>query len=131
MTHGLTHTHYSTQTRQLHLNPKRFLAGHRWLTPVILATQEADIRRIVVQSQPRQTVQETLSWKNTSQKRAGGVAQSVGLEFKPKYLQKKKKRERAQRSYKKKKCKKEYCALRKKANDLEQVTFCLNSSPIK
>jgi hypothetical protein len=31
-------------------------AGHRWLTPVILATQEAAIRRIVVQSQPGQIV---------------------------------------------------------------------------
>jgi hypothetical protein len=28
--------------------------GHQWLTPVILANQEAEIRRIVVQSQPRQ-----------------------------------------------------------------------------
>jgi hypothetical protein len=29
--------------------------------PIILATQEAEIRRIVVQSQPRQIVLETLS----------------------------------------------------------------------
>jgi hypothetical protein len=29
-------------------------AGHQWLTPVIPATQEAEIRRITVQSQPRQ-----------------------------------------------------------------------------
>jgi hypothetical protein len=28
------------------------LSGHQWLTPVILATQEAEIRRIAVQSQP-------------------------------------------------------------------------------
>jgi hypothetical protein len=35
--------------------------GGQWLTPVILASQEAELRRIVVQSQPRQTVQETLS----------------------------------------------------------------------
>jgi hypothetical protein len=32
-----------------------------WLTPVILATQEEEIRRIVVQSQLRQIVLETLS----------------------------------------------------------------------
>jgi hypothetical protein len=38
--------------------------------PVILATQETEIRRIVVQSQ-------TLSWKNPSQKRTGGVVQEV------------------------------------------------------
>jgi hypothetical protein len=31
--------------------------------PVILATQEAEIRRIVVQSWPGQIVHETLSWK--------------------------------------------------------------------
>jgi hypothetical protein len=29
-------------------------AGHQWLTPVILATQKAEIRRTVVQSQSRQ-----------------------------------------------------------------------------
>jgi hypothetical protein len=50
---------------------------------VILATQEAEIRRIAVQSQPGQRVLETLSRKNPSQKRADGMAQGVGLEFKP------------------------------------------------
>jgi hypothetical protein len=33
-----------------------------WLTPAILATQEAEIRRIMVQSQPGQIVGETLSF---------------------------------------------------------------------
>jgi hypothetical protein len=58
--------------------------------PVILATQEAEIRRIVVQGQPRQIVCETLSRKYPTQKRAGGVAQGGGPEFKPQYCKKKK-----------------------------------------
>jgi hypothetical protein len=32
-----------------------------WLTSIILATQEAEVRRISIQSQPRQIVHETLS----------------------------------------------------------------------
>jgi hypothetical protein len=59
---------------------------------VILATQEAQIRRITVQSQPGQTVRKTLSQKYPSQTRAGGVAQGVGPELKPQYCQKKKKK---------------------------------------
>jgi hypothetical protein len=58
---------------------------------VILATQEAEIR-IVVGSQPWQIVHKTLSRKTPSQKRAGGVAQGVGPEFKPQYHKKKKKK---------------------------------------
>jgi hypothetical protein len=65
-----------------------------WLTPVILATQEAGIRRISVQSQYGQIVLKTLSLKKKkklSQKRAEGVAQGVGPKFKPQYGKKKKK----------------------------------------
>jgi hypothetical protein len=40
---------------------RRLTAGHQGLPPVILATQEIDIRRIVVPSQFGQTVHETLS----------------------------------------------------------------------
>jgi hypothetical protein len=58
---------------------------HWWLKPIILATQEAEIRRFMVQSQPRQIVLMTLSQKNPLQKRAGRVAQGVGPEFKPQY----------------------------------------------
>jgi hypothetical protein len=44
---------------------KGYLAGCQWLTPVILATWQAEIRRIVVPGQPRQTfVRHNLSEKN-------------------------------------------------------------------
>jgi hypothetical protein len=43
--------------------------------PVILATQEAEIRRIEVRSQAVQIVHKPLCQKIPSQKRTGGVAQ--------------------------------------------------------
>jgi hypothetical protein len=46
------------------------LAGRWRLTPVILATQEAEIRKIRVGSQPGQIVLKSLAGKNPSQKRA-------------------------------------------------------------
>jgi hypothetical protein len=49
----------------------------------MLATQEAEVRRVEVRSQPGQIVSETLSQKDPSPKRAGGVAQGEGPEFKP------------------------------------------------
>jgi hypothetical protein len=58
--------------------------------PAIPATQEAEIRRTAVQSQPRQIAHKTLSRKNPSQKRAGGVAVGVVPEFKLQYRKKKK-----------------------------------------
>jgi hypothetical protein len=59
---------------------------------VSLATQEAEIKRIVVQRQPGQTVQEPLCRKTLYKQRAGGVAQGKGPEFKPQYHKKKKKK---------------------------------------
>jgi hypothetical protein len=44
-------------------------AGCQWLIPVILATQEAGIKKITVQSQPGQIVQETLSRKKSITKK--------------------------------------------------------------
>jgi hypothetical protein len=50
------------------------------------------MRRISVRSQPGQIVHENLSRKKPITKRAGGVAQGVGREFKHQYLKKKRKR---------------------------------------
>jgi single-stranded DNA-specific DHH superfamily exonuclease len=61
---------------------------------MILATQEAEIRRIEVRSQPGQILRETLSRKHPLQKRTGGVAQGVGPEFKPQNCKKKKERKK-------------------------------------
>jgi hypothetical protein len=60
--------------------------------PVILATQEAAISRIEVQSQPEQIVAlDPISKTSSQKKRAGGVAQNVGPELKPKKFERKKK----------------------------------------
>jgi hypothetical protein len=65
-------------------------AGHRLLTPVILASQEAEIKRIKVWSQPREvSSRDPISKKTHYKKRAGGVAQSEGPEFKSQYWKKK------------------------------------------
>jgi hypothetical protein len=56
-------------------------AGCRWLMPVILSTQEAEIRRTAVQTQPEQIVCKTLSRKYSPQK-------GEGPEFKTQYCKK-------------------------------------------
>jgi hypothetical protein len=69
-----------------------FFSWCRWLTPVILAIQEAEIRRIAVRSQSRKnSSQDPISKKPITKKRADEVAQGVGPEFKLKYHKKKKK----------------------------------------
>jgi hypothetical protein len=58
-------------------------AGHGWLTPVILATQEAEIRRITIQSQARansskdpisKILNTSKGWQNGSSGRASALA---------------------------------------------------------
>jgi hypothetical protein len=63
------------------------VAGPRWLTPVILATQEAEIRKTEVRSQPQANCSRQTLHKN----RAGRVAQGEVPEFKNPIPQKKKK----------------------------------------
>jgi hypothetical protein len=59
--------------------------------PVILATQEAENRRIQVLSQScANSSQDPNLKKNPSQERASGVTQGVNPEFKPQYCKKKK-----------------------------------------
>jgi hypothetical protein len=60
--------------------------GHQWLTPVILATQEAKTRTGKYFLRPYH--------KKNSQKRTGGMTQGVGCFFKPQYRAKKKKKKR-------------------------------------
>jgi hypothetical protein len=63
--------------------PSKKKSRHQWLMPVILATQEAEIRRVMVQTSPRQRVHETLSQKTLDKNRAGRMVQGEGPEFKP------------------------------------------------
>jgi hypothetical protein len=56
----------------------------------ILATQEAVIRRISVQSHPGQIVRETLSRTTLHKNRADGVTQGESPQFKPQYCKKNK-----------------------------------------
>jgi hypothetical protein len=76
-----------------YLRGRDWKAGCWWLTLVILAEISGDRdwedrSSKLVQAD---SSEETLSSKNCSQKRAGGVAQSVGPEFKPSTLKKTKK----------------------------------------
>jgi hypothetical protein len=54
---------------EMKINRKKISQPGLWLTPVILTTPEAEIRRISVRSQPGQIVLETLSRKTPSQKK--------------------------------------------------------------
>jgi hypothetical protein len=67
------------------------LAGHWWLTPIILATQEAEIRPF--KASPGKQFARPYLKKVHHKKRAGVVAQSVGPEFKLQYRKKKHKME--------------------------------------
>jgi hypothetical protein len=67
--------HISTCT---HILQDIHAAGHQWLTPVILATQEAEIRRIMAQSQSQaNSSQDTISKIPNTKKRAGRVTHVV------------------------------------------------------
>jgi hypothetical protein len=58
-------------------NKSSWIARHQWLTPIIIATQEANIRRILVQGQHRKVAHETTSSKLARAKWTADVAQVV------------------------------------------------------
>jgi hypothetical protein len=87
----LISTYWNSKDNIIHndfIFPCKNVGGCWWLMPAALAAQVVEIRRIVVPSQPGQIVQETLSWKNPSWKRTGGVAQGVAPEFKSQHHKK-------------------------------------------
>jgi hypothetical protein len=58
-------------------------AGHQWVTPEILASQEAEIRKIAVGNQPQVNSLRDLILKSPSQKKKiGRLAQAVEAECK-------------------------------------------------
>jgi hypothetical protein len=65
--------------------------------PVILATQDVEIRRIVVRNQNGQIVLRPYLEKTYHKNRAGGVAQGEGPEFKLQYHKKKKKKKKEEK----------------------------------
>jgi hypothetical protein len=67
------------------------IARCQWLPPVILATWESEIRRIVVESQPAEMVHKTLSQNYPNTKKGGEVAQVVEPHSNPNAANKKKK----------------------------------------
>jgi hypothetical protein len=75
---------------QLSAKKTALKARHWWLMPVILPTQEAEISRIAVQSQPRQISSRAPILKIPITKRACGVAQVKALSSSPSTAKKKK-----------------------------------------
>jgi hypothetical protein len=76
-----------------------YWGGHRWLVSIIQATQEAEIWRIKVRSQPEanssldpliKEKKKTQQQQPVHKKKAGVVAPDVGSEFKPQYHKKQK-----------------------------------------
>jgi hypothetical protein len=57
-------------------------AGHQWLTPIILVTQEDHGSKLAQANSLQYLI---LKERNPSQKRTGRVAQGIDTEFKPQY----------------------------------------------
>jgi hypothetical protein len=53
-----------TKRKENNNNTKTQIVGHQWLMPVILTTQEAEVRRISICGQPGKNENKTLSQKN-------------------------------------------------------------------
>jgi hypothetical protein len=64
-------------------------AEHQWLTPIILTTQEAEIGRILVRSQPGQIVHETPILKKILTTQEAEIRR-IGAQSQPRKKKKKK-----------------------------------------
>jgi hypothetical protein len=65
------------------------VAGCQWLIPIILATQEEEIKDRSLKPDPAHSSERPYLEKTQHKNRAGGVAQGEDPEFQPRYLKKK------------------------------------------
>jgi hypothetical protein len=75
-------------SRKVNLKIVAIIPGCQWLTPIILATQEADQEDSSSKPTQANSLRDPISKKTHHKERASGMAQGVGPELKPQYCKK-------------------------------------------